>query len=261
MERLLARLERRLGGYAVPNLTAVVVAGMAAVFLAGMMRESILDRLTLDFDAVKHGEVWRLVTYLFIPRSMSPLWILFSLSFVWYIGSTLESHWGSFRFNLFYLFGCAGTTLAAWLTGEPQTNLWINCSLMLAFGTLFPDEVFNLFLILPVKAKWYAVFDALFLAYSVLTGDAGAQAGILAATSGYFIFCGPALVALLRGRRLAVRQAARRASAAPIEPAVSGKRVCAMCGAREEDGVDIRVCSCAKCGGPRNLCLTHARSH
>jgi hypothetical protein len=37
--------------------------------------------------------------------------------------------------------------------------------------------------------------------------------------------------------------------------------VCAICGVSEDAGADIRVCSCAKCGGPRNLCLNHARSH
>jgi len=30
---------------------------------------------------------------------------------------------------------------------------------------------------------------------------------------------------------------------------------------KEDDGADIRVCSCAKCGTPRTLCLTHARNH
>ena len=116
MERLLARLERRLGGYAVPNLTAMVVAGMVAVFAMALVRPAIIPALTLDLDAVRHGQVWRLFTYLFIPRTMSPMWIFFSVTFVWYVGSTLENHWGSFRFNVFYLLGCAGTTVAAWLT-------------------------------------------------------------------------------------------------------------------------------------------------
>jgi len=260
MERLIARLERRFGGYAIPHLTAVVVAGMAAVFMMGLARPAILPALALDLDAVAHGQVWRLVTYLFLPRTMEPMWIFFSLAFVWYVGSTLENHWGSFRFNLFYLLGCGGTTLAAWLTGHAETNAWLNYSLMLAFGTLFPDEEFFLFVI-AIKAKWYAILDALFLGYSFATGDMATRGAILAALSGYFVFCGPALVALYRDRNLKVRQAARRAAVGPAEPAVSGARVCAICGASEDDGADIRVCSCPKCGGPRNLCLKHARDH
>jgi hypothetical protein len=132
---------------------------------------------------------------------------------------------------------------------------------MLAFGTLFPDEEFYLFVV-AIKAKWYAVFDALFLSYSFLTGDMAIRAAILAALSGYLLFCGPALMGLLRGQRIASRQAARRSvMSVKAEPAVTGTRVCAICGAREEDGTDIRICSCAKCGGPRALCLVHARSH
>ena len=260
MERLLARLERRLGGFAIPHLTAVVVAGMAAVFIMATLRKSLLGSLTLDLDAVRQGEVWRLVTFLFLPRTMDPIWIFFSLAFVWYVGSTLENHWGSFRFNIYYLLGCAGTIAAAALTGGQETNRWLNYSLMLAFGTLFPDEEF-LFFVISVKAKWYAILDAVFLGYSFATGDMSIRAAIVATLVGYFLFCGPTLFALLRGRRLAVRQAARRSGAAPVEPAVSGTRVCAICGASEADGADIRVCSCAKCGGPRQLCLLHARDH
>ena len=150
--------------------------------------------------------------------------------------------------------------MSAWITGNAETNIWLNYSLMLAFGTLFPDEEFFLFVI-SIKAKWYAIFDALYLGYCLAVGDGATRGAIVAALSGYFLFCSPALLALLRGRRLAVRQAARRAAAPPVESAVTGHRICVICGASEADGADIRVCSCAKCGGPRHLCLHHARNH
>ena len=36
----------------------------------------------------------------------------------------------------------------------------------------------------------------------------------------------------------------------------------AICGARQDDGADIRVCNCEKCGNKtRELCLEHARNH
>jgi membrane associated rhomboid family serine protease len=260
MQSLLSRLERRFGSFAIPHLTAIVVAGMGAVFVGALSRPGILDRLTLDLPAVMHGEVWRLVTYLFIPRTMSAWWILFSLGYLWTIGSTLERHWGSFRFNLFYLIGCVGTTVAAFLTGRAETNIWLNYSLLLSFGTLFPEEEF-LLLVVPIKVKWLALFDAGYLAYSMVTGDGPERAAIVAALAGYFIFCGPTLFALLKDRNLQVRQAARRAAVASAADAVLEARVCAICGVSAEGGADIRVCSCAKCGGPRNLCLVHARDH
>jgi membrane associated rhomboid family serine protease len=259
MERLLARLERRIGKYAVGNLTAIIVAGMAAVFLLSMVRPDLVGFLTLDVDAVEHGQVWRLLTYLFIPRTFSVFWIIFSLGFVWYVGSTLESHWGSFKFNAYYLVGMIGTTAAAVLTRGEQTNSWLNLSLMLAFGTLFPDEEIRFFFI-GIPAKWLALLDAGYMAYGVFVGDWSERAAILAATSVYFLFFAGTLVDLARRRNVQVRQAARRASnAPPSRPPVA--RVCAICGASQDDGADIRVCSCEKCGGPRALCLQHARNH
>jgi len=260
MQSLFARLERRFGGFAIPNLTAIIVAGMGAVFVGARLRPELLERLTLDLSAVGHGEVWRLVTYLFIPRTTSLIWIIFSLGYLWTIGSTLERHWGSFRFNIFYLLGCAGTTAAAFLTGRAETNVWINYSLLLSFGTLFPEEEF-LLIVIPIKVKWLALFDAAYLAYAMVTGDGPERAAIVAALSGYFIFCGPTLYAMWRDRNLKVRQSARRAAIVSAADAALEARVCAICGVSAEGGADIRVCSCAKCGGPRNLCVVHARNH
>jgi hypothetical protein len=76
---------------------------------------------------------------------------------------------------------------------------------------------------------------------------------IIAALVNYVLFFGDHW----RQRGLALRQKARR-STAPV----FGQGTCAVCGAREADGADIRVCSCDKCGGqPRSLCLAHARNH
>jgi hypothetical protein len=259
MERLLARLERRFGKYAVGNLTAIIVAGMAAAFLVGMVRPDLLGILTLDTESVAHGQVWRLFTYLFLPRTSSILWIFFSLGFVYYIGSNLEAHWGSFQFNIYYFAGMAGTTVAAILTHGEQTNYWLNMSLMLAFGTLFPDEEIYFFFI-GIPAKWLAMVDVAYMVFGLVMGDWAQRAGIVAAMSGYFLFFSGTLLNLLRRRNLAVRQAALRVSLTP-PPKAPIARICAICGASQDDGADIRVCTCDKCGSPRALCLEHARNH
>jgi hypothetical protein len=261
MDRLLARLERSIGKYAIGNLTALIVAGMAAVFLMSMLRPDLLGLLTLDIHAVEHGQIWRLFTYLFLPYSSSIYWIIFALFFFYYVGSSLEAHWGSFQFNVYYLAGMVGTTVAAILTDGAQTNFWLNMSVVLAFGTLFPDEEFR-FLLIPIgiPAKWIALLDAGYMAYELVVGDWTQRAAILAAMGGYFLFFSGTLLGMFRGRNLQVRQAARRASMGPPPKPETG-RVCAICGASQDDGADIRVCTCAKCGGPRNLCLEHARNH
>src|ERR1700677_4026031 len=116
MDRLLARLERSIGRYAIPNLILYVVAGMGMAWILSMTRPEVLGRLVLDMDAVRAGQVWRLFTFLFIPIGTS-YWVLVNLYFAWWIGSSLEQHWGAFKFNAYYFVGMAGTIVAALLAG------------------------------------------------------------------------------------------------------------------------------------------------
>jgi membrane associated rhomboid family serine protease len=236
---------------------------MAIVFVLAMIRPDFLGLLALDLRAVRAGQVWRLVTYLFIPTSRSTFWILFALYWVYIIGQNLEAEWGALKFNLFYLLGMLGTTAAAFITGAPATNEWLNLSLFFAFATIFPDfEIYPIpFIPFSIRVKWLGLLSAGYVVFVALSGDWGTRAAIVAAFANYLLFFGEHLVALFRGRVLQTRQAARRTSFKPPAPAAPAGKACAMCGAREEDGADIRVCTCAKCGGPRTLCLAHARNH
>jgi hypothetical protein len=262
VDRLLYRLERRFGKLAIENLTAIIVGGMALVFVAQQIRPEFAGLLVLDIDAVgpPHWQVWRLFTYLFLPPPSSGWWIVFELYFLWLIGTGLDREWGSFKFNVYYLVGMLGTTIAAAITGGVDGNVYLNLSLLLAFATLFPDFQLLLFLILPVKIKWLAILSAAAMGYALVMGSNSTRFAILASMGNYLLFFGGHLWEMWKGRNLRVRQAARRASmgAAPA----TGGRSCAICGAREADGADIRICSCAKCDNkPRALCLEHARNH
>jgi membrane associated rhomboid family serine protease len=263
MERLLARLDRRFGRYAIPNLILYIVGGMALVWVLSLSKPAFIGRLSLDMGAVRQGEVWRLVTFLFIPPGSSPIWILINLYFTWWIGSSLEQHWGSFKFNLYFLVGALATIAAASIAG-PMTNAWldgIDGSLFLAFATTFPDVEILLFFILPIRVKWLGAIAAAAFVFFFASGDWNTRASIIASLSGYFLFFGDHWLAILRGRKVAARQRVRRAQMEAPAPTF-GQRICAMCGVREADGADIRVCTCEKCGGkPRPLCLEHARNH
>ncbi len=265
MERLLSRLERRLGKFAIPNLTHFIVGGMALVFVLSMLRPGFTELLELDLGAVERGEVWRLVTYLFIPRSTSVFWILLSLYWTWWIGNSLDAEWGAFKFNVYYFLGMVGTTLAAFISGRSVGNLDFNLSLTFAFATLAPDYEIFLYFILRVKMKWIALLLAAVQIVEAVSQGWPERAAIAVSFLNYFLFFGGHLIGLLRSRNVQVRQAARRTSLRTPPPAAAeamGGRSCAICGAREEDDADIRVCSCERCGGkPRNLCLMHAKNH
>ncbi|HEY1695068.1 MAG TPA: rhomboid family intramembrane serine protease [Polyangiaceae bacterium] len=261
MERLLARLERSIGRFAIPNLITIIVAGMGLVWaMQTFAHVDVMPRITLDMGAVLRGEVWRLVTFLFIPMGSSLIWVLVNLYFTWWVGSSLEQHWGAFKFNAFYFVGVVGTIAAAALT-DPQTNFWLDASLFLAFATTFPDVQILLFFILPIRVKWLGIVAALGIAAALAMGDWTTRAAVVAAMANYLLFFGGHWWDVWKSRNLQVRQRARRVQFESDVP-VFGHRTCAICGAREADGADIRVCSCEKCGGqPRTLCLEHARNH
>jgi hypothetical protein len=287
MESILARLERRLGRYAIHNLIGVIVGGMAIVWVLSLLKPEFQDRLSLDISAVRHGQVWRLITFLFIPPPSKPLWVLINLYFTWWIGTSLEQHWGPFKFNAYYLLGAVGTVVAAVIAG-PATNFWLDASLFLAFATVFPDVKILLFFIIPIQVKWLGIVAALFMAYAAATQDWGARCSIAASMINYVLFFGEHWVDVIRHRGTLSRQKVRRESMRPVPMGgsgmggngarasnaprtgrpvtdhrpVFGTRVCAICGAQEAEGADIRVCNCEKCGGQqRSLCLAHARNH
>ena len=103
-----------------------------------------LELLVLDTHRIMHGEVWRLVTYLFIP-SLGGLfgdWLaaFMYLMFLWFVGNGLEQAMGAFKFNVFYLCGMLGTTVAACLTDTGEfSNGLLNGSMFFAFARFYPE--------------------------------------------------------------------------------------------------------------------------
>jgi membrane associated rhomboid family serine protease len=266
MDRLLARLDRRFGRFAIENLPMFIVGGMGIVFLLAYTKPELLLLLTLSPQAIAHGQVWRLVTYLFIPIDMSIWWVLFNLYFVWMVGSNLEAEWGAFKLNVYYFVGMLGTTAAALITGGAQGNFYLNLSVFFAFATLFPEYEILIFFVVPVRMKWLGWLALAYVGYELALGDWVVRGAVIAALSNYLLFFWNDIGRAIRGGGLQARQAARRTASAPPPRPVEDERACAICGARGADGADIRVCSCAKCkeatgGTTRTLCLEHARNH
>src|SRR5215212_7177375 len=103
------RLERRIGFIAVPGLLRYVAALTALVFVLYKIDRSYLTLIDLNVEQVRHGQVWRLITYLFIPQlgGLFPDWLnaAFAVLFLLWVGDRLEEVWGAFRLTLFFLLG------------------------------------------------------------------------------------------------------------------------------------------------------------
>lgn len=263
MDRLLARLDRTLGRFAIERLTTFIVGGTAIAFVLMKLRPELLSWLVLD-PHVALKQPWRFVSFLFVPQDISPIWLFFALYWTWLVGNALEQEWGAFKLNVFYLIGAIGTAAAAFITGASQGALWLNTSLYFAFATLFPNYEILLFFVLPIRVKWLALLTLGYVLYQFVPADIGTKAAILVAFGNYFLFFAGHMRDLVRGRRLQARQAVRRASFAQVAREREDRgdeRECAICHVKQSEGADIRVCSCEKCGSPRELCLEHARNH
>src|SRR5437763_9301741 len=122
-------LARRVGFLAIPGLARILVGFTALVFALSFLAPGFVDVLDLDPARIRHGEVWRLFTYIFIPSTQSPWWILFALWFLRWIGEGLERALGPFRLTLYFLIGMIGTTAAAFFFGTRFSNAMLMASL------------------------------------------------------------------------------------------------------------------------------------
>ncbi|MDQ3115244.1 MAG: rhomboid family intramembrane serine protease [Verrucomicrobiota bacterium] len=224
-------LERRFGRFAIPGLIRIVAGFNALVFLLARLNPEFVQMLDLNRSAILRGEVWRLVTYIFIPTTDSPIWILFVLLFLWFIGEGLERAWGAFRVNLFYFLGMIGTTVAAFFFGGNFANTMLNASLFFAFASFYPDEVIYIFFVLPAKVKWIAWATAALLLFGFVTSPMSYRMAMIASLANYFIFFGPGLVRAARNRHQTANR--RRRFEETARPEDEALHRCATCGATE----------------------------
>ena len=189
------RLERRFRRFAIPNLMLILVGAMAIVFImdfaiGNTTGRSLISILSFDRDAIMAGQVWRVVTFLFVPPSTSVIWVIFGLYFYYMIGSTLENQWGAFGFTVYYLIGALGSIISGFIAGS-VTNSYLNLSMFFAFALLYPDYQILLFFFIPIKMKYLALLDAVSFIIMFILGSWSTRLAIIVALINLFIFFGP----------------------------------------------------------------------
>lgn len=155
---------------------------------------------------------WTLVTYQLVPTGM--ISFLFGMMILWLFGRTLEHDWGSPRFLVFWAVSTLGAAGAALLLGSIlASDVFLSASLMFTYATLYPDTELQLFLLIPVKVKWLAVFGGGYLvAVSFTHGLLGGIVNVVGMSAGYLFFL--ATRNLPTRRQLGFKLKQRRASAA-----------------------------------------------
>ena len=259
-----------------------LIVGQATLYVANFLAvrgvlpgDVALDRLMLDPAMVMQGEVWRLVTFLFTPPPIGPIFVIFYFALFHLFGSTLEREWGTFKYNLFLLIGYLANVAAAFagsfilqqhlelapdnvltLASRNATNGFLYGSIFLAFARLYPHFTLNLFFVLPIRIKWLALLMWLGYAYALVSGSWMTRMLVVATVANYLLFFGREHVRDWRhGQRKRVfRTEAKRAMA-------SAKHVCAVCGLSSADEPRTLFRYCSKCTGQRCFCPEHIRDH
>ena len=194
-------LERRLRRYTLADLMKYIVIGQGLVYILMVIWPSLGNALyasiVLTRGALLRGQIWRLLTFVFVPPTSSPIFALFALYFYYMIGVALERRWGKVKFNLYYAVGMICAWIACLLTGY-ATNTYLNLSLFFAFAAMFPNEEVYLFGILPIKVKYLALVDVLIYVQQFIAGSASTRVTIVLCLLNVILFLGGDLMHTIR---------------------------------------------------------------
>jgi hypothetical protein len=178
--RLLDRLEPYLGRFALPQILRWIAGFQALSWGLSLFSKEYLELIAFNRSAVLEGQIWRLFSWVLSPviEGQSPIAIfivLIALLFMFFISDSLESHWGSFRLNVYVVTTILLLASTGFLPMDPRLFGILNGTfysvIFLAFAALFPNHIIHLMMVIPIKAKWLGWANALLLFSSVLTSQ------------------------------------------------------------------------------------------
>lgn len=277
MRKLMNRIERfcyQHPRFGIPNLMMIIAIGSIAMWVLMQMDTTgkLYTLLCMSGERVLHGQIWRIVTFVFVPGETNLIWFLISLYFYYWIGSSLEREWGAGKFTIYYLSGMLltaiyGVLLSLILGHDVIVNAtYLNLSLFFAFATLFPDVQVLLFFIIPIKVKWLAYVDAALFVLAVITLPFPLNLLPVVAVLNYLVFCGDWLFDYFRPNRVRQRQKtvnfkreARRINREQNSKPYNHK--CAVCGRTDTDYPELEFRYCSRCAGYHCFCQDHIGNH
>ena len=193
MNNWLNRLERKYGRFGIPNLTNILVGGQILVLAIELfVNRTVTAWLALSRFFLLQGQVWRVVSFVFIPFSGgSILSVVLGIYFTWFVGTALEREWGDFRYTVYLLSGMLGTVLASLVTGLTASTYCLSLSLLLAFAMLYPEVQLLLFFVIPIRVKYFGLFAAVMWVLSFLGAPPLQKLSLLLSMANVWLFFGP----------------------------------------------------------------------
>lgn len=306
----------------VPNLSLVVIICMIIGYVICYTNQDLYLKLTLSPGRILlEHEYWRLISWVITVPYLLSMWsaifLPIALYFYYRIGITLSYVWGERNFNLFILGGVFFIDLfvmivavvmyfvapeylaydAVYAILSPAAsympNWYIMLSMYLAIAYVNPDMKILLYFVIPVKIKYMAYIDIVFLAISFIFGSYYTKAIIFAVALNFLLFH---LIHLKQGkvnpgqlkRRYEFRKRMKNAhikkvygnenvipvdqrfvennADAPKQGFQGGtikntRHRCAVCGRTELDDPELEFRFCSKCNGTFEYCSDHLFTH
>jgi len=254
---ILDRLERRFRRYSLANLTLHLIAVQVFTYLTAQVRPDILEFLQFVPAKVLRGELWRPFTFLFTPPLAHPILAFFFWYFFYLMGTALEVHWGTFRYNVYLFVGWIAAVAASFITPDiPASPGFLQGSVFLAFAFLYPDFVIYIFFLLPIRIKWLALLTWLGYLLAIIYGTWSARLMVCASVLNFFLFFGQRITARMKAshRRMVSQSGRLRKADEPFHR-------CTVCGITDRTHPDMDFRYCTKCVGQHGYCTEHIRNH
>ncbi len=287
MKNLRRRFERfcfRHQRVGIPNLMLYISLGTALLYIMSLANntDALYELLCFDRACILKGQVWRLISYVFLYDVGSPLLTAISLLCYFSLGRAMENSWGTLRFNLYYLCGIVLMDIYCMIFGGAADVTHINLSLFLGYATLYPNAQFLLLFIIPVKAWIFAVVDLGLMVLSLVTLPFPYNFFSVIALANYFLFFGKDVVNVFpmswraNAARLFRRKKKQPKSAGPkVIPFPSAgsyaastasvkapyTHCCTVCGKTDVSNPELEFRYCSRCSGYKCYCQEHISRH
>lgn len=269
--KLLYKLERKFGKYAIPRLYVYLVVFLAFGYVIQFVSPALLEGLSLDPQLIMQGQVWRIISWLLVPpSSVSIFFVIFVILLYYSIGQRLEAAWGSFVLNLYIFSGIIltdiGAMLVYFLSGNTASfslgSYFLFLSMYLAYGVCYPNLELLIYFIIPVKMKYLAMFAGVLLLFSFVLGDIYSKIIILCAMLNFLVF----FLSTRNYKKNSPRELKRKHKFKKnIKTATKTQQKstykCAVCGQTSEDNPDLEFRYCSKCKGGLAYCQNHLFTH
>lgn len=280
------KLQQKFGKYAVYNLQKYLIGAYCIGLVLNLLSVDVSGLLGFSMDAILHGQIWRLVTWVVCADGGSFISLIF-LYCVYNMAQSFEQMVGTFRMNVYLVGGMLLNLIGGivvylitfLLLGQgisvQLTNYEMLFTIFMALALCIPEGTVYLSFLFPIKMKWmfliyiagliyqlYVYFSFggsivwLGLLYMVVYGSQ-----IIVSLLNLFLFFHFSKIRLSRKQKKKQNEFRKQMASTPRPGSGIARHKCAICGRTENDDPNLTFRYCSKCTGNKEYCQDHLFTH